>query len=862
MATVSAGAASGVAQVLQNGALSNPVAFTINTPQITTVTPNSGSAGASITITGSGFGTAQGSGIVWLGSAPGAVVSWSDTQIVAAVDPASVTGIARVQQNGIWSNTVKFTVPPQFSETAPVTITPSLASLVVGDTITLQALDSSGQAVTGLTWASSDTTIATVSTDDPPVITAIAPGHVSVTAGNASADITVYAGPELPLGTVKWSAPGDGSGVAQIIPAVPSDTGVADVFAWQNSGQLQAITAEGKVAWTANVGRQPAQSLIPDFQGGVISATPQSVMRFDGMTGQPQGLYFSTDPSGAGIGSVVPHTDGTIFAIDGDALVGINPADGTPKFSVPMNERSTTDTTNFNGFFGVFCASFADSDATQTHSEEPSNISNMIVAGDGYAYVAYWYSTDTYTNFQCADYSSHRELHLGLLRVSSSGDWSKIMVKDWTADHRVTFSPSNPWAAVSTQNGVIPSLQVAGLITNADQGVLLSWGTASDAYCAYGDPSGQSGCVAKATQLAVTPVTNGSVGQDGIIAISNQSNPVWPLLQASDGTYFGTAYGPSDPSTGEPGANLIVAFDQAGHLKYSLPGDDYWPDHVDATDNLVAWSDSREALLTFDSSGNAIGQSANGLIQSWTGSGYQYGSVESLAQTPFELSGSFGALVGGNHSGSGTAIQQVLTNQPQGSDDQLPPAGATLHPTYHAIELLTSVPLDTLFARYIEAFGGAQGTNNDVTDAFINTQTGTITAVGQKITFVLHGVAALGQGPFSVRINRLDPASHTMVAVTQKGHPLDGWRYWRVFSVGTNDIVIETGAADRPHPGPLNYIGYYLANGQLRVWQEFLQFIRRDLHAAQGSNPQYNLVKGTRNYDLTYILQEMCLGCP
>jgi hypothetical protein len=165
--------------------------------------------------------------------------------------------------------------------------------------------------------------------------------------------------------------------------------------------------------------------------------------------------------------------------------------------------------------------------------------------------------------------------------------------------------------------------------------------------------------VAKATQLAVTPVTNGSVGQDGIIAISNQSNPVWPLLQASDGTYFGTAYGPSDPSTGDSGANLIVAFHQAGQLKYSLPGNDYWPDHVDSADHLVAWSDSRQAMVTLDSSGNAIGQSANGLVQSWTGSGYQYGSVESVAVMPTEYSSSYGATTGGNPSQSGTAVPSL-----------------------------------------------------------------------------------------------------------------------------------------------------------------------------------------------------------
>jgi hypothetical protein len=54
-----------------------------------------------------------------------------------------------------------------------------------------------------------------LSTDDPSLLTALAAGHVTVTAGTASADITVFAGP-LPPGTVIWSNPGDGSGVQSI----------------------------------------------------------------------------------------------------------------------------------------------------------------------------------------------------------------------------------------------------------------------------------------------------------------------------------------------------------------------------------------------------------------------------------------------------------------------------------------------------------------------------------------------------------------------------------------------------------------------------------------------------------------------
>ena len=55
VALVGATAASGNAQVLQNGVASNAVAFTVGTPQITGIDPVSGPAGTLVTITGSGW---------------------------------------------------------------------------------------------------------------------------------------------------------------------------------------------------------------------------------------------------------------------------------------------------------------------------------------------------------------------------------------------------------------------------------------------------------------------------------------------------------------------------------------------------------------------------------------------------------------------------------------------------------------------------------------------------------------------------------------------------------------------------------------------------------------------------------------
>jgi hypothetical protein len=79
-------------------------------PNITSLTPTSARVGAQVTITGNGFGNSQGSGLVWLGTQPGNVVSWNANQIVATVASSAKTGNARVLQNDALSNSVPFTV--------------------------------------------------------------------------------------------------------------------------------------------------------------------------------------------------------------------------------------------------------------------------------------------------------------------------------------------------------------------------------------------------------------------------------------------------------------------------------------------------------------------------------------------------------------------------------------------------------------------------------------------------------------------------------------------------------------------------------------------------------------------------------
>jgi hypothetical protein len=96
-----AGSASANAKILQNGSWSNGVTFTVSTPHIIGISPTSGSAGTSVTITGTRFGATQGAGTVTLGSLSGQVISWNDTQVVALVASGARSGLVRIHQGQV-----------------------------------------------------------------------------------------------------------------------------------------------------------------------------------------------------------------------------------------------------------------------------------------------------------------------------------------------------------------------------------------------------------------------------------------------------------------------------------------------------------------------------------------------------------------------------------------------------------------------------------------------------------------------------------------------------------------------------------------------------------------------------------------
>jgi hypothetical protein len=78
-------------------------------PQVTAVSPTTGSVGTSLTITGSNFGLSQENSTVTINGSPAAVMSWSETQLVVVI-PATTTGPLVVTRGGRSSGGLTITV--------------------------------------------------------------------------------------------------------------------------------------------------------------------------------------------------------------------------------------------------------------------------------------------------------------------------------------------------------------------------------------------------------------------------------------------------------------------------------------------------------------------------------------------------------------------------------------------------------------------------------------------------------------------------------------------------------------------------------------------------------------------------------
>jgi hypothetical protein len=111
-APVPTGATTGNVVVNVGGVPSSGIVFTVTAPPtITSLSPNFGPVGTSVTINGANFGSSQGTSIVTFNGTPATTfTSWSPTSIVVAVPSGATPGNVVVTESGVQSNGINFTV--------------------------------------------------------------------------------------------------------------------------------------------------------------------------------------------------------------------------------------------------------------------------------------------------------------------------------------------------------------------------------------------------------------------------------------------------------------------------------------------------------------------------------------------------------------------------------------------------------------------------------------------------------------------------------------------------------------------------------------------------------------------------------
>jgi YD repeat-containing protein len=321
------------------------------TPAITSLNPNSGAIGASVTITGSAFGSTQGSSTVTFnGTRATTISSWSTSSIVAIVPSGATTGNVVVTVAGKASNGVSFTVLP-----SPAITGVSPASGAVGAVVTISGnnFGSPGSVTFNGTQASvnswSATSIAAVvpsgaTTGNIVVFTSgVNSNGVSFTVWPSLSGISPNAGPVGASITLT----GLNFGSSQAGNSVTFNNVAASITNW-NSSSITAIVppglANGNVSVVITVGGNSSNALT--FLVGTISTTTYHLDQGAGVSGK----FLLTTAAPNTASTSVQSADLKGSPANGVALVGTFttltgiagtvPSGSTVTFSVWMNETA------------------------------------------------------------------------------------------------------------------------------------------------------------------------------------------------------------------------------------------------------------------------------------------------------------------------------------------------------------------------------------------------------------------------------------------------------------------------------------------------------------------------------------------
>ena len=335
---VPTGATSGNVVVTVAGVASNGVLFTVaGTPSITSLNPTSAAVGTVATITGTNFGTTQGTSTVTFGGTAGTPTSWSATSIVVPVPAGATSGNVVVTVSGVPSNGVVFTVLATPSITslnptsAPVSASVTITGTNFGATQGSSTVKFNGTAGTPTSWSATSITV--------PVPTGATSGNVVVTVAGVASNGVLF--------TV--------AGTPSITSLNPTSAavGTAVTITGSNFGTTQGSSTLKFNGTTATPSSWSATSITAPVPAG--ATTGNVVVTVSGVASN--GVAFtvlatpniiSLNPTSASEGTAVTITGTNFGATQGSSTVTFNGTAGTPtswsaiSITVPVPTGATT----------------------------------------------------------------------------------------------------------------------------------------------------------------------------------------------------------------------------------------------------------------------------------------------------------------------------------------------------------------------------------------------------------------------------------------------------------------------------------------------------------------------------------------
>ena len=143
----------------------NPSAFFVvgastTAPHLASLLPTSGPTGTSVTITGTNFGSTQGSSTVTFTGVAAAPTSWSDTQIVVPVPTGTISGSVVVTVSSVGSNSLAFTdtsisITRLAPASGPISTAVTILGANFGSTQGSSTVNFNGTTATPTSWTNS-----------------------------------------------------------------------------------------------------------------------------------------------------------------------------------------------------------------------------------------------------------------------------------------------------------------------------------------------------------------------------------------------------------------------------------------------------------------------------------------------------------------------------------------------------------------------------------------------------------------------------------------------------------------------------------------------------------------------------------